>query len=867
MKKKRHPHRKKNDPSSKKVQKDTPSLIPDIWNTLSPKHQHLILLAFLFLIPAFIFPEVYSFSQRFVAHDIQQFTATAQSVIEYREETGDDALWATNIFSGMPSFTVIKNHAFQHIDSFLRALFPAFFIPAIPLMIAAGGIYFLLWLMGFKPLPSALAALAITLSTYIPIIVGAGHNSKLIAWSFIPWVIAGYWMTSRSPYRLAGLFVFAMALNFALRAEHIQVVYYFLVMLAVWFLFDTIEALREKKQAEWVKRFGLMVAAGLIALAANTQPYWSTYEYSSYSIRGGSELRAETGNGSGGLDTDYAFAWSQGRAELLTLIIPESFGGSSMDGGYWGPKTFTSGPHYLGALVFLLFIIGLIRAPGRLKYVFLSAGTLTLLFSLGKNFYSFNILFFNYFPLFNKFRTPEMWLIVTVFCFVLIAAMGMKWLYDQWSDHSLTLKSLYLPLGITLGTALFFALFIGHVLTFEKDGERAMMSEQLARQHDLDPRSEQVQQAIGQYMSTEIIPERQRKASSDSLRFLLLIAAGSGLIVLAATRRLSMNYALTGMLILTAVDLVQVGKRYTDKSGLVSADMSYQNVLEQKVRPMDRFIEQHIFEDRIWPWRSLPLGDSPFNNAVPASFVYPSVGGYSGAKLSHYQDVIDHAFYSGRHGINLNVLNMLNTRYISYPSPLGLPGFRVVYQEQDGVVMENQNALPKTFFVDSLTVKNSIRETVEALNDFDPASTAILMPDSTTPEIVPTENRSSRVTEYGPRQINIEIETDQPSFLVLSEIYYPKGWYAFLNEEETDIIRTNYLLRGVYVPEGNHELVFRFDPRSHLLGSTISRTFNLILLLIGGFVLLGFYQNRHQTAQSDKDSEANSDKSVPPQNE
>ena len=829
--------------ASRKARKEqrTGSTLPDLWEKIPQRYQHLIVLVFLLLVPSFIFSEVYFGGQQFVAHDIQQFRATAQSVIEYQEETGEDALWASNIFSGMPSYTVISNKAFTHLDTLIRRAFNRIFIPVFPFIFCMTGVYFFFWLMGYRPFPSALAALGIGLTTYIPIIVGAGHNSKLIAYSWIPWVMAGYWMLSRSDKRWAGLFLFALALNFALRAEHVQVVYYFLFPLGIWFVYDSVVAFRTGVLPAWSKRAALMILAGLLALAANIQPYWSIYEYSAHSIRGGSELQEEARAG-GGLAVDYAFAWSQGRGELLTLIIPGSYGGSSADGTYWGPKTFTSGPHYFGAILFLMFVIGLIRAPSKLKFVFLGAGLLTLLFSLGENLFRFNHLFFQYMPFFNKFRTPEMWLIVTVFSFSVIAAMGMIWVYDSWKDGTLSLTKLYLPGGIVLAVALFFTLFSGQILSFEKAGERQQLARQVADQHNMSADDPQVRQFVNRYVETEIKPRREEKAASDSRRLLLFVLLGGGLLVATALRYVPASYSLAGLVLLAAVDLAQVGGRYADKSGLVPGDLSSYDTVNRQVRAIDRYVEEHKWDGQVWPWRTFPLGDSPFNNAVPAAFVYPSIGGYSGAKLSHYQDVIEEAIFGEQTLVNMPVLNMLNTRFLTYPIPIDLPGWDVVYRGEVGVVMENRDALPKAWFTDSLVVAPLASDAIAELHRFDPSHTAILMDADRIPQVISTENRSAEVTEYGPRRIGLNLSTDAPSFLVLSEIWYPEGWYAELNGEPVSIHRTNYILRGFEIPAGEHTLTLRFDPRSHILGSRLSWMFNIIILLIGVAALAAHYR-------------------------
>lgn len=801
----------------------------DYWERLSPRWQYGIMLVFLITVFASVFPEVFLGGQRYVAHDIQQFHATARSIIEHREETGEQALWATNIFSGMPSYTVISTKAVTHVDTLLRQVFPALFIPVIPLLIAAAGTMLLFWLMGFGALPAALAALGITLTTYIPVIIGAGHNAKFIAYSYIPWVIAGYYMLSRSQRRFTGLFLFAMALTFTLRAEHVQVIYYFLFLLGIWFVADLANAWRNRSIRSWMPRASLMILGGLLALGANIQPYWSIHEYSAYSIRGGSEI-AEVSTG--GLDVDYAFAWSQGRGELLTLIVPGIYGGSSVEGTYWGPKTFTSGPHYLGAIVFLLFLIALFRVHSRMKWVFLGTGTLAMLFSLGKHFYAFNILFFQYMPFFNKFRTPEMWLIVTAVCVAIIAAMGMKWIADSYRNGTLHLSGLYLPVGVALGSGLLILLLQASTLSFEKPDERSTFARQLAAQNQMAPDDPQIVQHVSRFINQELVPERAAKARSDTFRYLLFVLLGSGLLAAAAFGKIPASYSLAALLLLAAVDLAQVGKRYTDKSGLVSASMQPDEAVTRMVRPMDEHIRDHMFTSEGWPMRTLPLSDNPFNNAVPAAYYYPSIGGYSGAKLSHYQDLIDEVLFTGPHGIHLGVLNMLNTGYITHVEPLRLPGWLISYEGRDGFVHQNTQELHKAFFVDSLITTTDPREALDALHSLELSSEAVIQHEQT-PPLVPTTNRSATVTGYGPQEIRVDVSTDAPSFLVLSEIYYPAGWLAELNGESIPIYRTNYVLRGMAIPEGSHELVLRFEPRSHVVGSRLSWIFHLLLLATG----------------------------------
>ncbi len=811
-----------------------PSLPTDHWANLSQSRQHTILLVFLFMLPVLMFHETILGGYQYFAHDTLQWRAGAESAIEHRETYGEEPLWVTSMFAGMPSYMVTYHKAVPHLDTLLYdSLRPIF--PAAPFWVLLGGSYLFLWLMGFRPLIAAVGSVIVAFTTYIPIIIGAGHNTKFLTYSFIPWMLVGYWTITRSNRIWLGFFALALATTLVLRANHPQVLYFFFFLFLIWWIFDLVQAWRSSDVAPFSKKTAFIAAAAILALGANIQPYWSTFEYSPYSTRGGSEIAAEQNRGGDGLDPDYAFAWSQGPSELLTLIIPESFGGASGEGTYWGPKAFTSGPHYFGAVTILLVLIALFHVRSRVMYVFLGTGMLTILFSFGKYLEWFNLLFFNYFPLFNRFRVPEMWLMVTVFCFAVVALYGLQWLYEQYQNRQLNLKAFYAPGGIVLAFALIFALGSGQILSFEKEGERQQIAMQLAQQHNVDPNSQEVQQSVQQIMTQQIIPEREEKAANDSRRFFVFVLIAAGLIGAALAGKLAVSYAVAGILLITAVDLIQVGLRYAEKDGLIPGDIERTEVIEDRITSADRFIMENTETDEPWLYRGYPHGNNPFNNAVPESYAYESIGGYSGVKLQNFQDLIDYVIDEDPQRAPVPVLSMLNVKYITARQQLQHPALEMVHQDQQaGLVYENTEVLPKAFFVDEVEYANSPREAIDALNraDFDPASLAILQTDNEI-SIDPDADPEVTVTRYDNRNISMEITSNGDAFMVLSEIYYPAGWEARLNSEPIDIERTNFLLRGFQVPEGSHELTLRLDPRSHVLGSQLSWVFNLILLLIG----------------------------------
>lgn len=813
----------------------TPS---DFLSRLDPTKQHAIALTFLFVLPMILFFEPILGGKQYVGHDTIQWRAGAESIIEYREKTGDEPLWAENMFSGMPAYVISYKRAVPQLDSVLFAL-SSVLHPGIRYWVLLAGIYLLLIMMKVRPFSAALGSIFIGFTTYIPIIIGAGHNTKFGAYAFIPWMFVGYLMITRSDRRLLGFFTFAMATVLELRASHPQVTYYFLYLMAFWWIYDGIKAFRSQNQQRWFTDTALLTAGGLLGVAGNLQHFWSLLEYSPFTIRGGSALE----QGASGLNLEYAFSWSQGVGELLTLIIPGLYGGASTE-AYWGPKSFTSGPHYLGGIAFLLFLFGMLLSRRNEKYLFFGVGFLTMLFSLGYHFPALNEVMFKYMPYFNKFRTPEMWLIVTVFCFSIVAVLGIEAIIDHVQEFkALKASRIYLPIAIALVIGAAFSFSAGSLLSFEKPGEREQYAQYLARQNNISPDNPQVQQRVRQIIARQLKPDRAKTAQSDAFRFLLMTALAGGLIFAYYKRKLSVGYLLAGLLLISAYDMLSVGERYDNEESLREGDIDRERVIQNQRRPLDRFIQERVETDT-WPYRVYPFKDNPFNNAVPAYF-YPSLGGYTGAKLSIYQDLVDEHISA----FNTEVLSMLNTRYIiTGGGAVQMPRLKQAYAGQDGVVMENTEVLPKAFFVDSVAVAASAEEAIAMLSPergFDASEWAILEQE---PPFQPISDltASVEVTEYGPRLIELVTDRSEPGFLVLSEIYYPPGWRAYLDDGETPIYKTNYVLRGIFVPEGQHRIRLENNPASHRIGIPVTWAANGTIWIIGVLALLRWYRTREQ---------------------
>lgn len=786
---------------------------------LSSLKPHAAALLFIVLVPAFLLPETTVQGLRLAQHDILQWRAAAEELRNGHAATGEQPLWAHNMFGGMPAY-VISN--VMHLPSLDTALnrFGGGVYPYLYLLTLLLGAYVFLLGFGLSPTASLFGALAIGLTTYIPIIIGAGHNTKFHAYAFIPWMLTGFRMVLKDRY-LAGLAVFALFFSLHVRAGHPQVTYYFLFLMALWWLVESIAEVRAGNTKPVAIRTAILAAGTVIALMTVLPQYWALSDYSPYSIRGGSPLAGTTG-----LDQDYAFVWSQGWAELLTLLVPNLFGG----GGalYWGPKPMTSGPHYLGALTALFLLIALMGRKDRTDAIFLSAGTLGLLFSLGNHFALLNEAMFAWFPGFDKFRTPEMWLMLTGFAWAVPAARAL--------DRDWSFKPVWFGAAAAVGVALIGWMAVSSGAGFEKTGERMELMRQIARENNVSVDDPRVRQAASQVLATSK-PAREDAAKTDLLRFLILSGGALGLMTAVMRKSLKREHAAMLLILISAYDLISAGRRYIPDSAFQPRGADAAEVLRAQTRGIDRWLAERTKTVEGWSYRVLPLAENPFNNAVP-SFHYASLGGYSGAKLRNFQDVVDHALFTGAAGIHTGILNMMNVKYITYNAPIPIPGFEMVHESEGLYVLENKAVLPKAWFADSVMTVDGPAAAMEAVKSSlgDARGLAIVQTDAT---LASGPGGRVTVSDYGAHRIVLRTERDTDGFLVLGEIVYPAGWRATVNGTEADILPTNYLLRGVAVPAGQHEVVFTFKPAWLGPAKAASMAAHLIILglLIGGAVV------------------------------
>ncbi|MCY4233627.1 MAG: YfhO family protein [Bacteroidetes bacterium] len=812
------------------------------WASQSPILQHSLCFAALIGVAIyFCWATIFS-GKSLVGGDVVQWRGVAQSMIEYREQTGEEPLWATNVFAGMPGYIISHAPLVPQIDELPKALRKISW-PFSHVIFMLIGAYLLVWHLSRDTLSSLLAACAYSLTTYLPVILIAGHNTKFVALAFAPWLLLTFVYAIKKP-NIIGSLLFTIALAVNLRAGHVQITYYITFLIFIWWIILLLQARKSKQLPDFFKATGLLSVGCVFALMMVSEFYWPKYEYKEFSIRGTS-----AGGSAGGMSWDYAMRWSQGPLEMLTLLIADAFGGSR---NYWGPKPFTGGPHYVGGIVLFLASIALWRTRTRLTAALGIAGGLMVLFSFGRHFEVINRIMYNHFPLFDAFRAPETWLITVALVLAILAGLGLRYLVriePPGIAERAKWRSIYITLGI-IGTIPLILISSGvNLFDFEREGERQQVLEYVAQSAQRNTSDPQVIAATDRLFMEQLVTPREDALIADSRRSLLFIFL-TGIALFAYQRKILPSWALQSSLVLLVIlDLGGVSTRYLNSDNLSLSKFSV-----NRVETFD--VDQYILEQE-GQYRVLSLERSDQTALSRASFHHESLGGYSGAKLRVYQDFLENILFDPRTGApNSNALDMMNVRYIISPTPV-IGTLDVEYGQQSGLtVYENLDALPRAFFVGEIEVIEDPNEAMRRLqeNSFNPAINALLHSgiDSEITSIDSSSTINVNQVDYSPRKITYEVETDASRLLVLSEVYYPAGWEATLNGESIDIHRVNYLLRGVVVPAGQHTLEMTFNPTSYIWGKRLSLfstifVYGLAITLIG---LQGYYRLNRNSKNS-----------------
>ncbi|MGB4654917.1 MAG: YfhO family protein [Bacteroidales bacterium] len=773
--------------------------------------------------------------------DITQFKGMSKEIVDYREATGEEPYWTNSMFGGMPAYqisTKYEGNIAKTLDPIVR-----FFIdrPAGTMFLYMLGFFILLLALKVRAEVALVSSIAYGLTSYLFIILGAGHNSKATAISLMAPVLAGVFLTLRKKYLLGGV-VTALFLALQIWANHVQMTYYLGIMILVILLVYFIYSFKEKEVNSFFKSVGVLFAAAIVAVACNFTSLYATYSYSKETIRGKSDLVVE-GKQQTGLDKEYATTWSYGIGETFTLLIPDFNGGVSngalsedsksysalIQNGvpahqakqviknmplYWGTQPGVAGPIYVGAIVIFLFVLGCFVVKGKIKHILLILTILSILLSWGSNFSFLTDFFFDYVPMYNKFRAVSMTLVIAELTIPLLAGLALWNIVKGDYPKEKLNRYLYISFGIVGGIALFFALFSGGLFSFVSSNDIHLKN------------------IFPDWLISALTEDRQHLLKSDAWRSFIYVALSFGVIWLFVNKKIKSQALIPALALLIIFDLWFVDKRYLNKDNFVR-----KSVVDEPFQPSEA--DKTILQDKDLYYRVFNQTVSPFNDAS-TSYFHKSVGGYHAAKLRRYQDVIEHHLSKG----NISVFNMLNTKWFILPDS----------RSNQPVAHYNPEALGNAWFVQNVKMVDNANQEIEALNDIDVATTLVY--DKAFDNIVKSlpinydSTANIKLVSYAPNKLVYECSTPVDACAVFSDIYYANGWNAQIDGNDVPYFRANYILRALNIPKGEHTIVFTFEPQEIKVGTIVSYTGSAILLL--SIVLSVFVYVRKYKSEKNK---------------
>ncbi|MEC4054224.1 YfhO family protein [Myroides odoratimimus] len=802
-------------------------------NTFKRIYPHLLVVLGFIVVALLYFSPVLS-NKVIYQSDIVQYTGMAKEQIDFREQVKEEPYWTNSAFGGMPTYQLgakFPHNYVKDLDSLIRFL-PR---PADYLFIYFIGFYILLASLGMKPLRSFIGALAFGFSTYLIIILGVGHNAKAHAIAYMPMVLAGVLLVFRKHYIKGGLLtLFAAALEIS--ANHFQMTYYLLLLLIVVGVFYMVKYIREKDYKAIGTSIAVLVGAAILSIGANATNLMATSEYTKFSTRSNSELTYQPDGSvkesSNAMSYDYITEYSYGIFESLNLIAPRLTGGAnnehldtdsnvyklfksvgasdqqakemaSSSPTYWGDQPIVAAPAYIGAVVFFLFLIGIFAEKRSIKYVFIIGAVFSLLLSWGKNFSILTDFFINYFPLYNKFRAVSSIQVILELCVPALAIIGL-YAYSKLAKEeqlSVLKKS-----GIVAGSILILLFLVKGSLSFAglNDGYyRGAYGE------------------IGPGFISALIEDRKAMYTADLIRSFVLIALAAGALFLSTKEKIKPVVAVIIIGVLMVGDLVLVDRKYVNDSNFVLASQMSQPF---QATPADKVILNDTEHFRVYEL------NGGFNSAR-SSFFHHSLGGYHAAKPRRMQELAD---YQLNQHSNMEVLNMMNVKYI-------------IQKDEEGrdVPLLNDNANGNAWFVSSIQKVQDANEEMKALDKLKTKNQAVLnttmFKDVQLKDTYAVDSLARiELKSYAPNKIVYESTNSADGVAVFSEIYYPQGWIAKVDNTEVPIFAVDYVLRGIELSKGKHTIEFTFEPQVIKTGSRIALGSSILIFLItiGGVYLL-----------------------------
>lgn len=844
-----------------------------------------LLLASLYFIPAFQGKEL-------PMQDIRQSYASTIELREFKKQTGEFPLWTNALFSGMPAYMIAFDYPYTFVGrsvDFVLNLIPR---PVNLLFITMVSMYLLLLVIGKKTETdetdgqpdngssrrwlAATGAVAYAFGTYLLLAVEAGHVSKVWAFAYAPGVLAGVILALRGRY-WAGAAITAFFACMELNANHLQVTYYLFILIGIYILMEGIALIRAGKAKQLVMGLAFLAVAGGLGAASFSKRLLVLNQYQKETIRGRSELTTKTtaqaanqstsdttvaasapaATSQDGLDKDYAFNWSYGKAEALNLLIPNLFGGGS--GGldqnsemykaliskgvdpaaalqfaelgapmYWGDQPGVGGPSYAGAVLLFLFVLGLTLSTNRIRWYLLVGALLMIAIAMGKNLLLINGPLFDYLPLFNKFRAVTMTMGIAQLFLAAGAVLGVQAI----ASRNLTFDQLKRPLAISFaltgGVALILALLGSTFFTFQTANDVPILAQYFGEQGATE-------------MLRALVSDRQSMARSDGFRSFIFIVLAAGAIYLFATKRIKPVVFFPVLLLLMVVDLYMVDKRFLNNGNFIPKTQ-VNSAFEET--PADaQILTDKSLSYRVWDQTG------SFMNDNRTSFFHKSIGGYHAAKLRRYQELIEYAFPKN----TLNILNMLNGKY-AIIQPQQDPSAQ---QQQPAapIAQANPEALGNAWFVKTVLPVADADAEIAAMQTLNPRDSVVIDKRfsnqlANLPVLNPTGATIS-LTKYVPDHLTYESNAPTEQLAVFSEIYYrgDTDWNAYVDGKKVPHMRANYVLRAMRVPAGKHTIEFKFEPPVVALGDTLDLIANgLLLAFIGVAIWLSMRKKNVQTA-------------------
>ena len=802
---------------------------------------HCGIILFFFLIAAVYMSPVFD-GKVIQQGDTMKVAAMAKEQVDFQEKTGQFTAWTSSMFSGMPGYQISSPPAkttLAPIKSLLIMRPMGWERNIAMIFLYLIGFYVCLLALGCNPWLSMLGALAFGLGSYNIIIIEAGHITKGWAMAMMAPILGGMLLAFRKNYVWGGI-LFTLALALQIYFNHIQITFYTMLIGIILGVVYLVYALKDKEIKSYLIGICVLLIGAVFAVGSNARHLIVNQEYMKYTMRGGSELTVtpeelyrdgepKSTTASNGLDKDYAFSWSYGKGETYTLLVPGAYGGGSGETVgtdsefyktfrqkqaplYWGDQPFTSGPVYFGAIVVFLFVLGLFVVKGPERWWLLLATILGIMMAWGKNLMGFNSFLFDHLPLYNKFRTPSMSLVIANVTMVMLGVLALKTIFDKENpvDKKKLNLGLYISTGITAGFILLMMALSGN-FSFSGASD-VQMAAQYGNQWDL--------------IKDVLVKDRKALFMSDSWRSLILILVSAVFLWLYINQKIKQSGIIIGVLsCLVLFDLWGVDRRYLNDSNFVS-----EKRIKLKPSQTDQILDQYAAQFKDEDYRVFDLSVNTFNDSYPSAF-HHQIGGYSAAKLRRYQDIID--FYLSRH-INTCVLNMLNARYVVVPG-----------QNGQAQVQRNPEALGNAWFVNTCQLVDDANAEILALNELNPADTAVI--DKRFAEMVQGKNlerdSNSVITmvhqkPYNPDYLVYKTKTGKDQLAVFSEVYYDPDWRAYIDGKPADYFRANYILRAMVIPAGEHTIEFKNEAPLLHKWDNITLIISILMLccMAGGIV-------------------------------